>query len=158
MQKRVLVAYEEWKKATVIYISTIVVCSITAGLLFDAVFPNLTVNNSMTSMMMIPYNIELISATVLLIILGNVFRLNYFSKSKSDINNSNTDINSSLVITGMTCNHCVDSVTKTLNKLNGVTVKNIDLNSGRIDFVDDEADVDEIHKNINDLGYEIKHD
>ena len=123
------------KKATIIYISTIVVCSITAGLLFDAVFPNLTVNNSMTSMMMIPYNIELISAIVLLVILGNVFRLNYFSKSKFDINNSNTDINSSLVITGMTCNHCGDSVTKTLNKLNGVTVKNIDLNSGRFDVL-----------------------
>ena len=38
------------------------------------------------------------------------------------------------------------------------TVKNIDLNSGRIDFIDNEADIDEIYKNINDLGYEIKHD
>ena len=146
------------KKATIIYISTIIVCSITAGLLFDAVFPNLTVEDSMTSMIMIPYNIELISAIVLLVILGNVFRLNYFSKSKSDINNSNTDISSSLVITGMTCNHCVDSVTKTLNKLNGVTVENIDLNSGRINFINNGADMNKIYKNINDLGYEVKHD
>ena len=146
------------KKATIIYISTIIVCSITAGLLFDAVFPNLTVEDSMTSMMMIPYNIELISAIVLLVILGNVFRLNYFSKSKSDINNSNADINSSLIITGMTCNHCVDSVTKTLNKLDGVTIKNINLNSGRIDFINNEADINEIHKNIKELGYEVKHD
>jgi len=144
------------KKATIIYISTIIVCSITAGLLFDAVFPNLTVNNSMTSIMMIPYNIELISAIILLAILGNVFRLNYFSKSISQINNSNINLN--LIITGMTCSHCVDSVTKTLNKLNGVTVENIDLNSGRINFIDNGADIDEIHKNIKELGYEVKHD
>ena len=58
----------------------------------------------------------------------------------------------------MTCNHCVDSVTKTLNKLKGVIVKNIDLNSGRIDFINNEADIDEIHKNIKELGYEVKHD
>ena len=107
---------------------------------------------------MIPYNIELISAIVLLVILGNVFRLNYFSKSKSDINNSNTDISSSLVITGMTCNHCVDSVKNTLNKLKGVTIKNIDLNSGRIDFINNGVDIDEIYNNINDLGYEVKDD
>ena len=76
----------------------------------------------------------------------------------TNINNSNTDISSSLVITGMTCNHCVDSVTKTLNKLNGITVKNIDLNSGKIDFINNGADIDDIHKNINDLGYEVKND
>ena len=94
----------------------------------------------------------------MLVILGNVFRLNYFSTSKLDINNSNADINSNLIITGMTCNHCVDSVTKTLNKLNGMTVKNIDLNSGRINFINNGVDIDEIYNNINDLGYEVKDD
>ena len=79
--------------------------------------------------------------------------MNYFNKNDIQVQ-SNGNI---IFIDGMTCNHCVDSVTKTLNKLNGVTVKNIDLNSGRIDFIDNEADIDEIHKNIKDLGYEIEH-
>ena len=44
---------------------------------------------------------------------------------------------------------CVNSVTKTLNKLNGMTVKNIDLNSGRINFINNGVDIDEIYNNIN---------
>jgi len=140
------------RKSTIIYIATIVVCSIGAGLLFDMIYPDLTINDSVGTMTMIPSQIEIVSAIILLAILANAFRLSHFSVSKQIDSLNNT----SLVINGMTCNHCVDSVTKTLNKIKEVTVKNINLNSGRIDFIDNGTNIREVHKAIEDLGYKVK--
>ena len=56
----------------------------------------------------------------------------------------------------MTCNHCVDVLTKTLNKIQGVSVKDVDLKSGQVSFANDGVNDKEIHQKINDLGYTIE--
>ena len=83
--------------------------------------------------------------------LGNVFRLNYLTRFQ-DFSNSKTY----LFIEGMTCDHCVDTVTKALNKISGVSVENINLSSGKINYLNSNADINEIYKAIKDLGYKIK--
>ena len=141
------------RKSTLIYIFSIVVCSIISGLLFDLMFPGLKLEEALSSMAMLPYWLEMTSAVLLILILFNVFRLKYFSQKK--IINQQADI-SQLMVKGMTCNHCVDVLTKTLNKIKGVSVKSIDLKSGKVSFVNDGVDDKEIHQKINDLGYTIE--
>ena len=59
----------------------------------------------------------------------------YTSKISSKISKEeNLSNNFSLKITEMTCNHCVEMVKKTVNEIEGCTVKSIDLKSGLIDI------------------------
>jgi len=140
------------KKSTLIYIGSIAFCSIVSGLLFDMMFPGLSVEQSLSSSMhMIPHSIEVLSAIFLLVILANSIRLNYFTSPKE------LDISATTVffIKGMTCNNCVSSVEKTINKIEGVKVLNIDLQSGKIELDCSDENIDIVKKAVVDLGYEI---
>ena len=140
------------KKSTLIYIFSIVICSIISGLLFDLIFPGLKLEEALSSIAMLPHWLEMISAILLILILLNVFRLNYFSQKTTMKQQGSI---SQLSVKGMTCNHCVDVLTKTLNEIKGVSVKDINLKSGQVSFVNDGVNDQEIYQKINDLGYTI---
>ena len=63
-----------------------------------------------------------------------------------------------LKVKGMSCQHCVMSVTKALNQLDGIKNVQVDLAKGEVRF-DNTKTVgpDRIEKAILDAGYEIVH-
>ena len=140
------------KKSTMIYVGTIMLCSIVSGLLFDFIFPGLTVERSLASSMhMLPRWIELISGYILLVILANSLRLNYFTKSKISENSTNTII----FIKGMTCNNCITSIEKTIGKIDGVKVLNIELKTGKLEIDSSKNSIQKVKDAIIDLGFEV---
>ena len=91
---------------------------------------------------------------LLILILLNVYRLKYFTNNKiKEVASAQ-----SLYVSGMTCNHCVDSIKKTLQKIKGLSDITIDLGSGRVQFVNNGADLSFIKQEIIELGFEIKKD
>jgi uncharacterized membrane protein YraQ (UPF0718 family)/copper chaperone CopZ len=141
------------KKSTLIYIGSIVLCSILSGLLFDVMFPGITVEDSLSSSMhMVPHSVGVLSAWALILILLNSIRLNYFSSSIKNIQKSSNVV---LFIKGMKCNNCVSSINKTVNQLPGIKVVDLDLKSGRIEVDCNSEDLPLIKKSIIDLGFEI---
>jgi len=62
----------------------------------------------------------------------------------------------SITVKGMTCNHCVMSVTKALEAIPGVTGVKVDLLSGRASF-EEAAPVDlaVVKKAIEKIGFEV---
>jgi copper chaperone len=59
-------------------------------------------------------------------------------------------------VKGMTCQHCVMSVTKALNQLDGIKNIQIDLAKGEVRFDNTESVApDRIQKAITDAGYEV---
>ncbi|MBI4619476.1 MAG: heavy-metal-associated domain-containing protein [Desulfobacterales bacterium] len=59
-------------------------------------------------------------------------------------------------IKGMSCNHCVMSVTKALNEIDGIKNVKVDLNKGEASF--DEAmpvSMDTVKERIEKAGYEV---
>jgi len=141
------------KKSTGIYLASIIICSIIAGLLFDAIFQEETVGTAMQGgMEMLPYELQLGSAIILILILINALRLNYFNKNNIQLQ-SNSNI---IFIDGMTCNHCVDMVTKTLNGLSNVKVLNINLQSGKLELDCLNNAIPSIESSIISLGYKIR--
>jgi copper chaperone len=59
-------------------------------------------------------------------------------------------------IKGMTCNHCVMAVTKTLEKIDGVKNVKVDLQKGEATF--DEAkpvDIEIVKERIRKAGYDV---
>jgi copper chaperone len=61
-----------------------------------------------------------------------------------------------LKVKGMSCQHCVMSVTKALGQLEGVKNVHVDLAKGEVRFDNTkEMALDRIEKTIEDAGYEV---
>lgn len=59
-------------------------------------------------------------------------------------------------VKGMSCNHCVMSVTKALTKLDGIQNVKVNLQNGEVSFDDTKAlGSEKIEKAIIDAGYEV---
>jgi copper chaperone len=63
---------------------------------------------------------------------------------------------SMLKVKGMSCNHCVMSVTKALGKLEGLQNVKVDLQKGEVSFDNTKAlGSEKIEKAITDAGYQV---
>ncbi len=61
-----------------------------------------------------------------------------------------------LKVKGMSCQHCVMSVTKALGQLEGIQNVQVDLQKGEVRFENTkEVAMDRITKAITDAGYEV---
>jgi len=61
----------------------------------------------------------------------------------------------SIAVKGMSCNHCVESITKALNDLGNVHHVKVDLEAGQVSFALGEgADLASVKEAINNLGFE----
>jgi copper chaperone len=61
-----------------------------------------------------------------------------------------------LRVKGMSCQHCVMSVTKALNQLDGIQNVQVDLRKGEVSFENTKGVVlNRIEKAITDAGYEV---
>jgi copper chaperone len=61
-----------------------------------------------------------------------------------------------LKVKGMSCQHCVMSVTKALNQLDGIKNVQVDLAKGEVQFDNTKSVAsDRIQKAITDAGYEV---
>lgn len=59
-------------------------------------------------------------------------------------------------VTGMTCDHCVRSVSSEVRKVPGVSDVNVDLPSGTVTVTSDEAIDDEaVRAAVDEAGYEV---
>ncbi|GII96260.1 heavy-metal-associated domain-containing protein [Sinosporangium siamense] len=59
-------------------------------------------------------------------------------------------------VTGMTCGHCVSSVTEEVSEVPGVTDVKIDLATGRVDVTTDGPVEDSlIHAAVEEAGYKV---
>jgi copper ion binding protein len=66
------------------------------------------------------------------------------------------EIMTTLKVKGMSCQHCVMSVTKALNKLEGVENVQVDLAKGEVRFENSKGIISsQINKAIEDAGYEV---
>ena len=65
-------------------------------------------------------------------------------------------MDSVLKVKGMSCQHCVMSVTKALNQLDGIKNVQIDLTKGEVRFDNTKSVAsDRIRNAITDAGYEV---
>jgi copper chaperone len=65
-------------------------------------------------------------------------------------------MNQSINVVGMTCQHCVNSVTEELSKIKGVQKVEVDLNSGNVEIsAETKIDQYEISEAIKEAGYEL---
>jgi copper ion binding protein len=56
------------------------------------------------------------------------------------------------LVTGMTCQHCVASVTEEVGELDGVTSVEVDLASGRLQITGQDVSVEQIRAAVTEAG------
>lgn len=60
-------------------------------------------------------------------------------------------------VTGMTCGHCVSSVTEEVEQIPGVTAVDVDLETGRVTVTSDTpVDDAKVKDAVEEAGYELK--
>ena len=65
-------------------------------------------------------------------------------------------IEKTYTVTGMTCEHCVRSVTEEVGALDGVTGVSVDLPTGNVTVASDkEVGVDEVRAAVEEAGYQL---
>ena len=63
----------------------------------------------------------------------------------------------SINVVGMTCGHCVNSVTEELKKISGVSEVQVDLTTGKVEITSaTELTQSAIQEAITEAGYELK--
>ncbi len=66
-------------------------------------------------------------------------------------------MNQTIIVSGMTCGHCVNSVTEELSKISGVEKVEVNLASGKVDIeTNEEIARIKIEEAIKEAGYELK--
>jgi copper chaperone CopZ len=68
---------------------------------------------------------------------------------------TDTTTDRTYTVTGMTCGHCVMSVTEEVSEVAGVTDVDVDLASGRLSVSGDEFADDAVRAAVEDAGYEV---
>ena len=59
-------------------------------------------------------------------------------------------------VTGMTCSHCVGSVTSEVSRIPGVTDVQVDLESGQVTVTSEAPiDVEAVRASVDEAGYEL---
>jgi len=138
------------KRATFVYVFSIVICALVSGYFLDFILTGDTFNHGHP---MHPHeSVITLSSVVLLFIIFNSYRIKFLSKSVVTSSNNKTTIN----VSGMTCSHCTESVKNTLLKLEGIKDVQVDLDSGKVYIDSDNIDFVLIKKNIKELGFDIK--
>jgi copper chaperone len=63
---------------------------------------------------------------------------------------------SELVIEGMSCGHCVKSLEKQLNKIQGLEVKDVKVGSAQISYDETKTTAKDISAAVDEAGFELK--
>lgn len=124
------------RKATVVYVASVVITSIAFGLIIDYFLPsNWFTINPMTdghSAHMHSGIFETICSSVLILLLlfSAIRRLNIFKINDKEKFNLTTDMKKTYKIEGMNCAHCKASVEKAIAGVNGVENVEVSLSEG----------------------------
>lgn len=143
------------KKATLIYLATIIVGSIAFGIVIDygIIDTQLFVNVPALNQPHVHGTdwIAILSSVLLIALLIFVESKKIFYKPIK-----NKPMNNLYTVEGMTCNHCKSSVEKNVQKLEGVTLVVADPNNNEVLIEGNNLNQAEIESTINELGFVFK--
>lgn len=146
------------KKLITYYLFALIVMSIGFGYLLDFVFAYTDINPQRQLAThanhehsgLIPYEVQIVLATIFaLLVVSSLYRkygAKYFRKT------SKVDSREFVKVEGMTCNHCVATVTNSINKIDGIKDVEVDLSVGKA-YYSGNIDKSAVKSAIESCGY-----
>ena len=147
------------KKTAIIYLTTVVVSAISAGLLLDYIFNVQQVSLGAVSQKMLPGYLKTISAVGLLAVLAHsIYRMYRSSNEKRKNIHKLAELNMqqiTLSIKGMTCSHCAFNVQKALSECDGVESAEVSLKDGVAVVAGEHIDSERLRESVENAGYSV---
>ncbi len=150
------------KKITTYFVVLIAVMSIVFGLLLDWIFSFLNIDPLSQIATVEVHNMNhfgifqsIVSGILFILLIMSMYRKFIQPRFRKElvVKNNNKKIN----IEGMTCNHCVMNVTKTIEAIPGVNSVEVSL-AEHAAFVEGEFDVDKLQKDVEAIGYKVRYE
>ncbi|OFX17717.1 MAG: hypothetical protein A2033_06935, partial [Bacteroidetes bacterium GWA2_31_9] len=148
------------KKALFFYLFSIITGALISGLVIDYVLPVSWFryvlspehhNHSMGWFVYVQYS----STIILILLMLNGYIIKYFKKNKTEIIQNNTMKNITIIVKGMTCNHCKANVENNIKKIEGIADAVVDLAKNEVNISGENIDLAKIKNVVNGLGYEF---
>ncbi|MBN1345558.1 MAG: SO_0444 family Cu/Zn efflux transporter [Phycisphaerae bacterium] len=149
-----------WKimvpKTAVIYLASVAVTALASGIALDAFFSMDGVSFAVHSHEMLPGWVGTVSAVVLLGVIG-LSLLRPVKAGPADVVPAAADGQmATLEISGMTCNHCVQSVQRAVQECPGVLSAEVALSPGRAEVRGKAFDVEAVRRAVEGLGFRVQ--
>ena len=146
------------RRTAIIYVATVMVTALVAGLTMDGVFRAVDVRPVAAGHEMLPLWLRHASAVGLLGLLGWAAVSRKIRKSRppgaqAEVVDGAAAPTSRLAITGMTCSHCAGAVERALAACQGVTSVRVDLGAGQATVGGDDLDTGELIWAVEQAGY-----
>ena len=150
-----------WKilgqKTAFIYLAAVSGCSLVAGFFINLFSSEIGSHIHNHDHWMMPVWFQIASSIILLAILVNsLLRLYYPTMFKHEDGVESKEADIILSVSGMTCNHCVNSVTNAISEIKNITDVDVELNSGVAKISGSNVNIDEIVDAITSSGYSAK--
>jgi copper chaperone CopZ len=145
------------RKTAAIYVGTVAICALGAGLLLDAIFSAVQIQPAEHVMHMGPGLLGQVSAVVLLAVLGLAIIWPYLNRHRrNDSSQAEADTDAfELTVRGMTCNHCKSAVERVLRESPGVDRAEVDLRRGRASVQGCDIDPSDLTRAVEEIGYAV---
>lgn len=141
------------KRLLLVYLTTVIVMSITFAMLFESMF-------SEQIIVAVHQHSDPTLGVISFIILAMTTTWLYYHRSQQRTFNlqkyAENNMGITLNIEGMSCQHCVASVKKSLEAIEGVEEATPDLNSGKVIINGDNLDNERLKQSVIDAGYSVK--
>lgn len=140
------------KRTAAIYLAVVAVSAIAGGLLLDAIYQAGSFQGAMEHPWMLPGWLKTVSAVLIVaVIILSFFRI---PKKQQAIEDGESN-GMKLKIDGMTCEHCVNSVTRALKESRGVKTALVDLKKGEAVVKGGDLDLSLLKEAVEGLGYTV---
>ncbi|NOR16468.1 hypothetical protein GQ543_01990 [candidate division WOR-3 bacterium] len=134
------------KKVLIFYLIAIISIAIIFGILFDVITQGFNVQHILSPGEKLPYMLQLVSAILILIIIGlTAVR----TKTKE------VEMDYSFYVSNMTCKHCQMTIEQALKKVPGIKKVEVYLDE-KLVKVNGEIDEEAVVKQIQDAGYTVE--
>ncbi|WP_372753722.1 SO_0444 family Cu/Zn efflux transporter [Labilibaculum sp.] len=151
------------KKTMWSYLLSIIAGALLFGLLIDNVFPREwfamgALHNHMGAHeghWMLPKWLQWASSISLVLLILNGYFQKYISAKKNSSTDEEVSNEKVLVVNGMSCNHCKNSVEKHIGALANISLAEVNLEQKRLRLIGHEIDLNLIQKEIESLGFEF---
>jgi len=142
------------KKTAFIYLLAVSGSSLVAGFFINLFSSEIGSHIHNHDHWMMPVWLQIVSSVLLLIILANSLLRLYFPTmfmGNEIVERNEADLVVS--VGGMTCNHCVNSVSNAISEVTNVEDVDVDLGSGETKINGNNINIDEVVKAITSSGY-----
>ena len=145
------------KKTTFIYLSAVSGSSLVAGLFINLFSSEIDSHIHDHDHWMLPVWLQITSSVLFLgILINSLLRLYFPSMFVSDESIKVNEADLVVSVGGMTCNHCVNSVTNAILEVTNVEDVNVNLGSGETKINGNNINIDEVVEAITSSGYSVE--